>query len=508
MTMAATPPRAVPAPAASLAPRTASVAPPVASVKGTAASVTPEAASAKRSHTTLRAMMWLALIGGAVLAGIGFTGSYNALQTLGQDHGLGWFSHAFPIGVDAGIVVLLALDMLLAWKRTPWPVLRLLAHLFTAATIVFNAASSPGPIAADPIGAGLHGIIPIMFVASVEAARRMIRKIADLEDGTESAGIPVTRWVLSPGPTFLLWRRMKLWDVATYGEAVVREQSLKVYRVLLEREYGSVRQAPSDVRLPLTMAAYGLTIDEALALPREHEEREQILSEAQAEAEADAAARAEERAAKVQIARLRTTGAVQAAEHEVAAVTGQAQTRARAELVAAERTAAVESEAIESATVAEAEARRAAAARLTAEDRKAATEAEADAAETERAATEARRQAAEAVAQESALKRRAAEDDAARLLAVESAAEAERRTAETRRAAAVAERAAVEAEDELKLTPTDRAVRKVARLILARGGDMHAVSLDEVGELLQLKPATASERRHQAADLIAEGYRP
>ncbi|MEV0469044.1 DUF2637 domain-containing protein [Streptomyces prunicolor] len=234
MTIAATPPRAIPAPTASLAPRTASVAPPVASVTGTAASVTPEAASAKRSHTTLRAMMWLALIGGAILAGIGFTGSYNALQTLGQDHGLGWFSHAFPIGVDAGIVVLLALDMLLAWKRTPWPMLRLLAHLFTAATIVFNAASSPGPIAADPIGAGLHGIIPIMFVASVEAARRMIRKIAALEDGTESAGIPVARWFLAPIATPLLWRRMKLWDVPTYGEAVIREQSLKVYRVLLE----------------------------------------------------------------------------------------------------------------------------------------------------------------------------------------------------------------------------------------------------------------------------------
>lgn len=508
MTIAATPPKAIPAPTASLASRTVSVAPPAVSVAGPAASVTPEAASAKRSTTALRAVMWLALIGGVILAAIGFTGSYNTLQDLGASHGLGWFSHAFPIGVDAGIVVLLAMDMLLAWKRTPWPMLRLLAHLFTAATIVFNAAASPGPIVSDPIGAGLHAIIPIMFVASVEAARRAIRKIVAVEDGQESAGIPVTRWFLAFPSTFGLWRRMKLWDVPTYAEAVMREQALKVYRVILEREYGSVRKAPSDVRLPLTMAPYGLTIDEALDLPRQHEEREQLLQEAQAEAEATAQARAAERAAKAEIARLKSTGAVEAARHEVTAVTGQAETRARAELAAAERTAAVETEAIESATIAEAEGRRAAAARLAAEDRKAATEADADAAETERAATEARRRAAEAVAQESALKRRAAEDETARVRAVQEAAEAEQRTAETRRAAAEAERAAVEAEDEAKLSTTERAVRKVARLILARGGDINAVPLDEVGELLGLKPATASERRQQAAALIAEGYRP
>lgn len=507
MTIAATPPTAIPAPTASLAARAASVAPPAASVTGADASVTPEAASAKRSHKTLRAVMWLALIGGAILAGIGFTGSYSALQALGESHGLGRFSHAFPIGVDAGIVVLLALDMLLVWRRTPWPVLRLLAHLFTAATIVFNAASSPGPVAADPLGAALHGIIPIMFVAAVEAGRRLILRITALEDGRDTAGIPVTRWFLAFPSTFALWRRMKLWDVPTYGEAVMREQSLKVYRVILEREYGSVRKAPSDVRLPLTMAPYGLTIDEALALPREHEERERLLQEAQAEADADAEARAAERVAKTEIARLKTAGAVEAARHEITAVTGQAETRARAELVAAERTAAVETEAIESATIAEAEARRAAAARLAAEDLKATAEAEADAAETKRAATEALRQAAEAEAHASELKRRAAEDETARARAVQEAAEAEQRTAEARLRTAEAERAAVEAEDEAKLTATERAVRKVARLILARGGDVNAVSLDEVGELLQLKPATASERRAQAAALIAEGYR-
>jgi hypothetical protein len=33
----------------------------------------------------------------------------------------GWFANVFPVGIDAGIVVLLALDLLLTWLRIPFP---------------------------------------------------------------------------------------------------------------------------------------------------------------------------------------------------------------------------------------------------------------------------------------------------------------------------------------------------------------------------------------------------
>jgi hypothetical protein len=58
----------------------------------------------------------------------------------------------FSIGIDAGICVLLALDLLLTWIRIPFPLLRQTAWLLTAATIAFNGAAA-WP---DPLGVGMH----------------------------------------------------------------------------------------------------------------------------------------------------------------------------------------------------------------------------------------------------------------------------------------------------------------------------------------------------------------
>jgi hypothetical protein len=78
--------------------------------------------------------------GGLIIALIGFIGSYSAVQDLAVDKGFGDFARLYPIGVDAGIVVLLALDLLLSWIRIPFPLLRQTAWLLTATTIAFNAA--------------------------------------------------------------------------------------------------------------------------------------------------------------------------------------------------------------------------------------------------------------------------------------------------------------------------------------------------------------------------------
>ncbi|MFF0164020.1 DUF2637 domain-containing protein [Streptomyces sp. NPDC005263] len=512
MTIAATPPTAAPAPTVP----TTRPAVPAAHDRVPAAPAavpeTPPAASAAprrdRSETTIRGVTILALVGGAILAGIGFAGSYKALQGLGQAKGFGDFAYVFPIGLDAGIIVLLALDLLLIRRRTPWPVLRLLAHTFTVGTVVFNAASGGKPIGEDLVGAGMHAVIPLMFIASVEAGRRLVIRITALEDGRQTDGVPLHRWLLAPGPTFALWRRMKLWDVPTYAEAVAREQALKVYRVMLERRYGSVRKAPSDVRLPLTMAPYGLTIAEALELPRVEAEREKALEDAQKAAEATAAEREADRAAQAQIAALKRQGAVQAAQVEVAAATGQVETRARAELVAAERAATAETEAIESATIAEAKAREAAAELAAAEARKRAAGIDHDAAETERAAAETRARAAEAEAREEAARTATVRAREARAEAEARAAGMELDAAETRRRAAEIERAAVEAEDVARLSPKERMHRKVARMILTAGGTADALPIHDVAEAFGVSVSTASEYRTAAAALLADGYRP
>jgi hypothetical protein len=124
---------------------------------------------------THRILVGVVVAGVVVVAGIGFAGSYTAVRDLALRKGFGAFAYVFPVGVDAGIVVLLALDLLLAWLRIPFPLLRQTAWLLTAATIAFNGAAA-WP---DLLGVGMHGVIPVLFVVSVEAARHEVGRIAD-----------------------------------------------------------------------------------------------------------------------------------------------------------------------------------------------------------------------------------------------------------------------------------------------------------------------------------------
>jgi hypothetical protein len=521
--------------------------PPTASAPpATASSARPAASSAPRDRAAVlgRLLLCVAVLGGAVVAGIGFAGSYSALRSLAAEKGFGGFAPWFPIGVDAGIIVALAADLYLLRRGVSWPWLRPVAHGLTLATVWFNANAGQDSPLADPVAAAMHAVMPLLFVVAVEAARFLVVRTADLEAGRETGGVPLLRWLLSPARTWSMWRRMKLWGLS-YSAVVAREQALRVYRVLLERRYGKAKKAPSDERLPLTMARYGLTVEEALELPQKAEERERKRREAEADRKAQEAIRAKRRDAERRKAELEADGDVAATEVKVDASTDTAR-----------RLAALEAEALDSAVIAEARAREAAAEARQAEeearkkeaDRRAAEEelraaelrqeaAEKDraaeleerAVETQRAAeakqraAEANRRAAEANRRAREIERVAAEEkqrvDEAEAAAAEArsrkkaadrdAAEAEERAAEARRRAAEIERRAVEAEDELRLSPKERAVRRVARMVLAEaGGDAERLPLDRVAETLGVATGTASEYRKAAAALLADGYRP
>ncbi|MFE7838486.1 DUF2637 domain-containing protein [Streptomyces sp. NPDC057474] len=207
-----------------------------------------------------RVLIGVVVFGAVIIAGIGFAGSYAAVRELALQKGFGNFSYVFPIGIDAGICVLLALDLLLTWIRIPFPLLRQTAWLLTAATIAFNGAAA-WP---DPLGVGMHSVIPILFVVSVEAARHAVGRIADITADKHMEGVRLTRWLLSPVPTFLLWRRMKLWELRSYDQVIKLEQERLVYQARLRSRFGRSwrRKAPVESLMPLRLARYGVPLAE------------------------------------------------------------------------------------------------------------------------------------------------------------------------------------------------------------------------------------------------------
>ncbi|MFE7210776.1 DUF2637 domain-containing protein [Streptomyces sp. NPDC001698] len=207
-----------------------------------------------------RVLIGVVVTGAVIIAGIGFAGSYAAVRELALKKGFGNFSYVFPIGIDAGICVLLALDLLLTWIRIPFPLLRQTAWLLTLATIAFNGAAA-WP---DPLGVGMHAVIPVLFVVAVEAARHAIGRIADITADKHMEGVRLTRWLLSPVPTFLLWRRMKLWELRSYDQVIKLEQERLVYQARLRSRFGRAwrRKAPVESLMPLRLARYGVPLGE------------------------------------------------------------------------------------------------------------------------------------------------------------------------------------------------------------------------------------------------------
>lgn len=213
--------------------------------------------------TTLQRRLIAAVAAGAAaIAAIGFVGSYAAVAKLAKAKQFGAFAVIFPIGIDAGILVLLALDLLLTWLRMPLAMLRHTAWLLTTATIAFNAAAA-WP---DPIGTGMHAVIPILFVVVVEAARHAIGRTADITAGRHMESVRMVRWFLDPVSTFLLWRRMKLWELRSYEAVIALERQRLVERARLRARYGWRWRwkAPVEAVMALRLTRYGRKLDEPI----------------------------------------------------------------------------------------------------------------------------------------------------------------------------------------------------------------------------------------------------
>ncbi|MEU9273010.1 hypothetical protein AB0E04_47705, partial [Streptomyces sp. NPDC048251] len=71
-------------------------------------------------------------------------------------------------------------------------------------------------------------------------------------------------WLLSPLPTFLLWRRMKLWELRSYEQVIKLEQERLAYQARLRSRFGRAwrRKAPVESLMPLRLARYGVPLAE------------------------------------------------------------------------------------------------------------------------------------------------------------------------------------------------------------------------------------------------------
>ncbi|MEW2631191.1 DUF2637 domain-containing protein [Streptomyces sp. NPDC048389] len=182
-----------------------------------------------------RPEMGLAGVGALAAAGVGALGlisSFDAVSAAALRWGFGepWM---LPVGIDVAIPVftvanllLIRMDMALAWVRfVPW--------FLTLVTCGLNVASGPGAWAKVA-----HGTMPLLWVVFSEIGAHIYAVRIGAATGRRMDKIRASRWLLAPLSTFALWRRMTLWEITSYADALDRERERQLARADLRERHG------------------------------------------------------------------------------------------------------------------------------------------------------------------------------------------------------------------------------------------------------------------------------
>ncbi len=170
----------------------------------------------------------------AALGALGFVNSFAAVEHAAWP-AFGLLARTVPLGIDLGIAIFSALDIVLARldMRPRW--VRFIPWSLTAATVYLNVAEQ-----VSWFGRTAHAVLPALWVAVVEVATHVVRVRAGLAAGTRIDRIRPARWLLAPARTALLWRRMVLWEIRSYPEALRRERHRLLAVTGLQEAHGAL----------------------------------------------------------------------------------------------------------------------------------------------------------------------------------------------------------------------------------------------------------------------------
>jgi hypothetical protein len=179
--------------------------------------------------------LWLlgvvAVLAGGV-GGLGLASSFEAVSAAGARWGFAspWM---LPVGIDTAIPVFTAAFLLLIRTDMPLGWVRFVPWALTGVTCWLNVA------AGQSLSAKLaHGTMPLLWVVLSEVAAHVYASRIGAVTGRRMEKIRRSRWLLAPVSTFALWRRMTLWEVTSYTDALARERDRQLARAELRERHG------------------------------------------------------------------------------------------------------------------------------------------------------------------------------------------------------------------------------------------------------------------------------
>ncbi|QDO42560.1 DUF2637 domain-containing protein [Streptomyces sp. RLB3-17] len=215
-----------------------------------------------------RPEMGLAGVGALAAAAVGALGLISSFDAVSAA-AVSWGFHSpwmLPVGIDVAIPVftvanllLIRMDMALAWVRfVPW--------LLTLITCGLNIAAGHSLSAKVA-----HGTMPLLWVVFSEIGAHIYAVRIGAATGRRMEKIRFSRWLLAFPSTFALWRRMTLWEVTSYAEALAREKERQLARADLREQYGRKwrSKTPRRERVMLRMGDLAPATEETTPAPAE-----------------------------------------------------------------------------------------------------------------------------------------------------------------------------------------------------------------------------------------------
>ncbi|MET7544754.1 DUF2637 domain-containing protein [Streptomyces sp. NPDC005500] len=219
-----------------------------------------------------RPEMGLAGLGALAAAGVGALGlisSFDAVSAAALRWGFGepWM---VPVGMDVSIPVfsvanllLIRMDMALAWVRfVPW--------VLTLVTCGLNVSAGHGTWAKVA-----HGTMPLLWVVFSEIGAHIYAVRIGAVTGRRMDRIRASRWLLAFPSTFALWRRMTLWEITSYSDALARERERQLARAELRERHGRLWRSKTPRPERVLMKLGELNPPSEAELPTEKPQPEQ-----------------------------------------------------------------------------------------------------------------------------------------------------------------------------------------------------------------------------------------
>lgn len=193
------------------------------------------------------------------LAAYSAAASYATVTGLAVEYGLP-LPRLVPVGLDGGLFGAIIITIALIWLRKPVWWFGMVSRLFAVAVIAANGAAG-WP---RPVGVGLRIAAPVLLIVIVEAAQYVLLYLNDDAEAERKRRrderIPFARWILAPVPTFVIWRRKKLWTDSRLPQTAI-DAELSIIR--LTDFYGPDWREKAEADL-VWMVQAGVNMDEVL----------------------------------------------------------------------------------------------------------------------------------------------------------------------------------------------------------------------------------------------------